>query len=388
MKLYRLGVKKDMIWEVINEFGKKGLAHFLDLNAEESPMNLPYTGAIKECEYAEKRLNYLRDQCIKHRVEVKAPATVAGMQDVFERYARGREKAESMIREVIQDEIRSAEKHCQEQNEKVKKTQDTYEQLKQSQAVFTMAHREMPDLGREVLGGGPGDAGEGQALLEGGVDITHIAGVVAQEDIERLKRLIFRSTKGKSYVRVSEYFDPSPISTEKKAPKSVYIITFWDGKQIRDKIEKICDSFNGQRFVLPRRDELPTQIKQVEGYIQDARANFDATRTNLRDQLVAFNAPEDRGLERDEGAVSAIYIYKLFIAKEKAIFKTINMMRLRSGAEQFIGYFWCPVVDRHHVEKITQDSRFSNAIEPIKAAEGHRIEPPTSIPTTDVTWLQ
>ena len=127
MKLHKLGVKKDMVWEVINEFGKKGYAHFLDLNAEESPMSLPYTSAIKECEYAEKRLNYLRDQCIKHRVEVKAPTTVSDMQAVFERFARGREKAESMIREVIQDEIRSAEKHCIEQNEKVKKTQDTYE---------------------------------------------------------------------------------------------------------------------------------------------------------------------------------------------------------------------------------------------------------------------
>jgi hypothetical protein len=50
-----------MIWEVINQFAKDGKAHFLDLNEEESPMNLPYTNAIKECEYAEKRLNYLRD---------------------------------------------------------------------------------------------------------------------------------------------------------------------------------------------------------------------------------------------------------------------------------------------------------------------------------------
>lgn len=119
-----------MVWEVINEFGKIGYAHFLDLNVDESPMSLPYTSAIKECEYAEKRLNYLRDQCVKHRVEIKPPSSVTEMQSVFERFARGREKAESMIREVIQDEIKSAEKHCQEQNEKVKKTQDTYEQLK------------------------------------------------------------------------------------------------------------------------------------------------------------------------------------------------------------------------------------------------------------------
>lgn len=108
----------------------------------------------------------------------------------------------------------------------------------------------------------------------------------------------------------------------------------------------------------------------------------------MRDQLVAFNSSENRGeLDRDGDAVSAIYIYKLFIAKEKAIFRTINMMRLRSGAEQFVGYFWCPIVERPRVEAIMQDSRFSNAIEPITPATGHKIEPPTHIPMTDVTWL-
>jgi V-type H+-transporting ATPase subunit a len=243
-------------------------------------------------------------------------------------------------------------------------------------------------LGRDLVGGAPGAGGEQEALLPGAVDITHIAGVVAQDDIERLKRLIFRSTKGKSYVRTREYFDAAPISTEKKQPKSSYIIMFWEGKQIRDKIEKICDSFNGQRFVLPPAGQLAAQIGQVDGYIADAKANFDATRANLRDQLAAFNASDGRGeLERDEEKVSAIYIYKLFIAKEKAIFRTINMMRLRPGAEQFVGYFWCPVVDRGRVESIAQDSRFANAVEPITPAAGHRIEPPTHIPSTDVTWL-
>jgi vacuolar-type H+-ATPase subunit I/STV1 len=91
----------------------------------------------------------------------------------------------------------------------------------------------------------------------------------------------------------------APIDSDKPVNKAMYIITFWEGKMIREKIEKICDSFNGQRFVLPARDQLGNQISQVEGYIQDARANFDATRTNLRDQLVAFNNVEDK-LERDD----------------------------------------------------------------------------------------
>ena len=83
MKLYKLGVKKDMIWEVINQFGITALAHFIDLNNEESPMSLPYTTALKDCEYAEKRLNYLKDQCNKHYVDIHAPKNLDGMQGIF-----------------------------------------------------------------------------------------------------------------------------------------------------------------------------------------------------------------------------------------------------------------------------------------------------------------
>jgi len=77
------------------------------------------------------------------------------------------------------------------------------------------------------------------------IDISYIAGVITQEDINRLKRLIFRSTKGKSFIYIAPYNDKSPVVNEKQVIKSCYIIMFWDGKQIRDKIEKICDSFNG-----------------------------------------------------------------------------------------------------------------------------------------------
>jgi len=67
-----------------------------------------------------------------------------------------------------------------------------------------------------------------------------VAGVVEQTEIDRLKRLIFRSTKGKSYIYTQEYNDPT---AQKK--RSVYIIVFWDGEHIRDRIQKICDSFSG-----------------------------------------------------------------------------------------------------------------------------------------------
>ena len=43
MRLYQLTVPKDDAWNVMNEFGDVALAHFIDLNKEESPNDLPYT---------------------------------------------------------------------------------------------------------------------------------------------------------------------------------------------------------------------------------------------------------------------------------------------------------------------------------------------------------
>lgn len=55
------------------------------------------------------------------------------------------------------------------------------------------------------------------------INVEHIAGVVDQTEIERLRRLIFRSTKGKSYMYISAYDDQADVGN---ARRSVYIITF------------------------------------------------------------------------------------------------------------------------------------------------------------------
>ena len=39
------------------------------------------------------------------------------------------------------------------------------------------------------------------------INIQHVAGVVEQTEIERLRRLILRSTKGKSFMHIQEYHD-------------------------------------------------------------------------------------------------------------------------------------------------------------------------------------
>lgn len=76
MVLFQISVQKDDSWKIVNDIGDMGKTHFIDINNEESPYNLPYTQQIKNCEDSEKKLQYLMDQCNKHYVKIKKPTSV------------------------------------------------------------------------------------------------------------------------------------------------------------------------------------------------------------------------------------------------------------------------------------------------------------------------
>ena len=56
MTLYQIAIPKDDSWDVMNQLGNLNLAHFIDLNKDEQPFNLPYANQIKRCEETERRL--------------------------------------------------------------------------------------------------------------------------------------------------------------------------------------------------------------------------------------------------------------------------------------------------------------------------------------------
>ena len=122
---------------------------------------------------------------------------------------------------------------------------------------------------------------------ENAIRIQHVAGAVEQTEIHRMRRLVFRATKGKSYMYTQE-LEPDADDTS-LAKKSVYIIVFWDGSVIRDKIYKICDCFSGQRFDLPDLQEIPEQLESLKKQIEDSKNVYESTKQQLREQLFDFN---------------------------------------------------------------------------------------------------
>lgn len=52
MDLYKIQIHQDEQWNVMDEIGKLGLCHFLDLNSELGPHELPYATDLRTMDSA------------------------------------------------------------------------------------------------------------------------------------------------------------------------------------------------------------------------------------------------------------------------------------------------------------------------------------------------
>ena len=211
----------------------------------------------------------------------------------------------------------------------MKDAEQALQELTDRLQVLKVAQESIPEL---VNGRGDqaGDMeGEEGALMGNGMEssLTKIAGVVERTEIARLKRLIFRATRGKSFMYVQDCDDDDDLVSAPR--RSVYIIMYQDGPTIRDRIEKICNSFSG-KIELPAGD-IAAEIERVENSIRDARSVLEETKKSVRDQLVEFDKIEGADdEEEDHSKISTIYIYKMFLAKERVLYETLNMMSWHS----------------------------------------------------------
>jgi vacuolar-type H+-ATPase subunit I/STV1 len=105
---------------------------------------------------------------------------------------------------------------------------------------------------------------------------------------------------------------------------------------------------------------------------------MQTSRVQLKDYLTKINLiNSDR--RPDENSTSTIEVYKWFVAKEKAIYNSLNYMR--QGNQIFIGYFWCPT----HAEGDMRNSlREFNSTE-IRRKDNHNIKRPTYLKTNEFT---
>lgn len=217
-----------------------------------------------------------------------------------------------------------------------------------------------------------------QLLGVAGLKLGHLAGTIIQSEKERLRRFIFRATRGKALIYFQDIENEMTDYKGNKFSKSVYIVVFQEGEYFTDKIVRILDSFLGNRFEINQENFNAEYIDTLKR-IRDIKAVAKACYKQLQSYMKTINALEG-------STTSRIELYRLYLLKEKCIFETLNKM-LR-GRNLFIGAFWIPTAELPSLEAALAELEETKRIKKpqIVVRNSSKLEPPTFIRTNTFTY--
>lgn len=139
----------------------------------------------------------------------------------------------------------------------------------------------------------------------------------------------------------------------------------------------------GQRFDVPEMHRINAVFENTLLEIRKSRELLNTSKSQLQQYLYDINnSRNEQGFEK----ASTLEIYAWFVAKEKAIYNALNMMKARTST--YIGFLWAPVEKEQLIqETISQFNTTEFKQLRRNAEEKHIVQPPTYFKTNEVSYV-
>jgi V-type H+-transporting ATPase subunit a len=387
MFFYQFTCLKDNAWKVIHELGDLNGVDFIDLNSGEQTFNLPYGQTIKRCEEVLRNLTMLEEECGNWEISLKAPKTTASMGEAIKLLEHEMKKTSSSFFDQIESDTKNIMdwtndsqrnyKECQKgllsllmYKEVLKMSLSRYRQSIEIEQNITRKATTMQDSIREPLL----ESVDNSDFVA--VSTSNISGVIDKFDVERLRRLVFRATRGKA-ICLTEDIDPEILKEENiKIPKTIYLIIFQSGDFLDHKINTICDSFMGEKFDLPRMDKCSEEINDITIKIKHAKETVSKITKEMRNYFISLNII--KGCNHDK-----FKVYEMYVSKEIIIYSNLN--KLIPENTLIHGLFWSNLPNRRlqtSFQEIQQRNRFPG-LQAFDITGKKLLTPPTYIRSND-----
>ena len=387
MSLKKMRIPRDHAVEIMNEIGKIGDGvEFIDLNKKE---NLPegkknFYGMIKRCAESENRIKNLEKICDRFSSGkvplgfVKFGSYVQFLNDL-ESEERLSKRINSTFFDQVENEIHEDEVKMIELTSSYDSINDNLVNLIEKKAVFDKNSQlilagSAPEMRPSV---GVDDEMSGAV----GSGMFTLAGVIKAEDEMKMKRMIFRVSRGRATPTFFDLEMKDP-TTKEIIYKRIFTIFFQGGGEniLLQKLIKVCDIYNASRFNLPRREDIPKEISLLNSDITE-KQNFLKQSQNL---LIEFL--RERCGNKDEGRAARYELFRQFLRKEEMIYSNLNKCRL---TDNFIdGEVWIPSLNfpivEAQIQKISSEDRLTANFVHIPVNDA--LSPPTYIKTNEFTW--
>lgn len=340
--------------KAVERFGNLESIQFIDLNRGEQTFNLPYGHQIKRCEEALRDLMILTRECRNWDVHLEGPVNIEEMEDCIRRIEKEAGQTNSALFDDIEEEVQDCRKWKEDTLKSYQVAKDDLISLIMAREVYRMGrekYKVVVERQEKKLNEETKDKDTlKEPLLDDKIDSEYgiistcnIAGVIDTEDSMRLRRLVFRATRGKAMVITEdippEIFKEEGISTL----KTKYLIIFQKGDFIQEKLNTICSSFNGEKYDLPEPERSQDAINELSSKIEKAREMIHTISKEIKEYFISMNFIEDSNCDKFK-------IYEAFIRREIIIHDTLN--KLVPIDSLIHGFFWCNLNNDALQEKI------------------------------------
>ena len=164
-------------------------------------------------------------------------------------------------------------------------------------------------------------------------ELNFISGIIRAEDDMRMKRMIFRASRGRA---LPTFFDLTVEDklTHQKIEKKIFTIFVQGGAQnfLANKIIQICDIFGTSRFTIPKREDLQNEINSIQQEIYEKKEYLKTVETSIKEFFKDKIGENELPGKYD--------MYKLYFLQEKLLFSNLNKCKLHK--DLLDGEVWIP----------------------------------------------
>lgn len=317
MSLVQLYVPTEVSREVVYEIGQLNLVQFRDLNSKVNEFQRSFVKELRKLDNIERQFFSFKTQLDKREIPIKAYpyaldlARVAPQSEIDEYYENS-----SLLEERVNQLIES--------NETLYKKQQDLQQKKytiQGVGNFFASH------------GSTSGVNITDDLETGGVPTSShsafIAGVVNRDKVAVLQQILWRVLRGNLYYHTEElvekiYDDKSNSFVEKN-----FFIIFSHGSLIFQRVKKICESLDASLYDVDITSALREEaLSETDAKLTDLSIVLEQTENALSTELIAISKELAKWWE--------------IIAREKAVYKTMNRCDYDDGRKTLVAEGWIP----------------------------------------------
>ena len=401
----KIRIPRENATEILRALGtQENSIEFIDLNKNDVEAKKNFSSMLKRCEEMTSKIQEFEVICEEYKIQTsKYNKYTLFYSDLNQDLSKRDKKYGATYFDLIETEIIENDKKIKELVNSHSQIREDLVSLIEKRHVLTKTSQLITDnlqLRHSFAEGESFDDG-----IKTSSNLHFIAGVVSINEELKMKRMIFRVSRGRAIATFynmalnedEKMFTASTrqrgfsLADKKRAPmpltydinnskKKIFNIIFQGGEEnvLLGKILKICEIFQTSRYSVPNKNDLTRTIMDIERDINDKKELLITIEKNLTDIIT-------KAVQLRQGHNCKYELYKLYFLQEKMIYATLNKCLLHGT---FIdGEVWIPKRKVAHITRVLQtvyseqDNKLSANLQDID--DSTDVVPPTFIPTND-----